>query len=708
LYVTQSQPGDNFVNDDIIAKYLCDRESLTDDELQSLVDLLSRDPQAVRSLHGLLEVDDLLSRTLSVDRRNFPAQMAQKIRDLAQAGTGSGKRETLLASRSIEKRNFKKSFAQRYVGESFKANWGLRVVAALAASGAVIAGGYWLLNRNVQENLPGYVPAVSAMAMIQSSEGQVEITRAGKTVYAATGVQIMEQDMVVASSNGRAEVKYGSEETTIQLLPGATAKFWLENDAKRVRLEAGALVCRIAKQPQGKGMHFITPHVEAMVVGTQLKLAISNDETHLDVIEGSVKLAKNDQQFVMVGTGESAVAGAKGEIKVQPSTPVPSTASTPVVNANSPMVSPTSYYAQWSNGIPSDPGFFPIFVWEQDAADAKTYKDVGVNMYIKQCGVTEADLKALSEAGMKVICDQTDESLRYIGDKTIAGWLSYVQPDITEVGANNWRRPAMDPASILKRYSAYRTKDSSRPVYLIFSEGVVRDDYPARNERRNHPEDYREFAKGADILGLNVLPVNESQPPVRSNPWYVAKATDNLRASSENAKPVWCAIETTRMFPESPAKPTPEQVKAEVWMALIHGANGIGYVGYSRVPSYQMGALLKDKVMLAKIFEINRQIASLAPVLNSATVPDGATVKSSNAVVPVDLMVKKHGGSTYIFAVAMRDGATTATFTVPSGDHVEVFGENRALVVNGGKFSDQFDSYAVRIYKLSASLQAKK
>ena len=95
-------------------------------------------------------------------------------------------------------------------------------------------------------------------------------------------------------------------------------------------------------------------------------------------------------------------------------------------------------------------------------------------------------------------------------------------------------------------------------------------------------------------------------------------------------------------------------------------------------------------------------------MLNSVTLPDGATVNSINAAVPIDLMVKNYAGATYIFTVAMRDGATTATFTVPSGDQVEVLGENRMMTVNGGKFSDSFKPYGVHLYKVTASSQAMK
>ena len=43
-------------------------------------------------------------------------------------------------------------------------------------------------------------------------------------------------------------------------------------------------------------------------------------------------------------------------------------------------------------------------------------------------------------------------------------------------------------------------------------------------------------------------------------------------------KPVWNVIETTRI--NSPQGPTPAQVEAEVWMALIHGSRGIVYFAH--------------------------------------------------------------------------------------------------------------------------------
>ena len=94
--------------------------------------------------------------------------------------------------------------------------------------------------------------------------------------------------------------------------------------------------------------------------------------------------------------------------------------------------------------------------------------------------------------------------------------------------------------------------------------------------------------------------------------------------------------------------------------------------------------------MLAAVTAINRQIRRLAPALNSPTVKDGVKVESSNKDVPVATMMKKQGGATYVFAVAMKPGATEAAFIldgVPAGAQVEVLGEGRNIELGGREVS---------------------
>jgi hypothetical protein len=107
--------------------------------------------------------------------------------------------------------------------------------------------------------------------------------------------------------------------------------------------------------------------------------------------------------------------------------------------------------------------------------------------------------------------------------------------------------------------------------------------------------------------------------------------------------------------------------------------------------------------MSAAVGAVNKQVHELAPVLNSPAVADGVSVVSSAAAVPVEAVAKRRDGSTYVFAVGMRDGATTATFTVAGltgRAKAEVLGEDRTVDVRDGVFRDEFGAWAVHLYRI--------
>src|SRR5688500_18864032 len=72
-----------------------------------------------------------------------------------------------------------------------------------------------------------------------------------------------------------------------------------------------------------------------------------------------------------------------------------------------PTTAPSSPYAAWKNGPPTDPSYFPIGVWVQNTRNARRYKEAGVNLYVALYrGPTEEQLRDLKEAGMRAICSQ--------------------------------------------------------------------------------------------------------------------------------------------------------------------------------------------------------------------------------------------------------------------------------------------------------------
>jgi hypothetical protein len=182
----------------------------------------------------------------------------------------------------------------------------------------------------------------------------------------------------------------------------------------------------------------------------------------------------------------------------------------------------------------------------------------------------------------------------------------------------------------------------------------------------------------------------------------VAKGVDRLVEWSGGRKLVWNCIECTRIG-NGRVRATPAQVRAEVWMSLIHGSRGLIYFVHEFKPKFNEWALLDDPEMLAAVTAINRQIRELAPVLNSPTVKDAKVVSTLATAVPIDGMAKRHGGATYLFAVAMRNGAARGSFQLrglPEKAKAEVIGEGRSLAVRDGRFEDDFQPYDVHLYRI--------
>jgi hypothetical protein len=360
----------------------------------------------------------------------------------------------------------------------------------------------------------------------------------------------------------------------------------------------------------------------------------------------------------------------------------------------------------WPNGLPTSPDFFPIAVWLQPPARAKAYRAAGINLYVGLWrGPTEAQLAALREAGMKVICEQNDVGLAHRDDPTIVGWMHGDEPDNAQpLGEGRGYGPPIAPARIVADYERLRQRDPTRPVLLNLGQGVAWDDWHGRGVRSRHPEDYPEYVQGADIVSFDIYPVTHDRPAVSSNLWFVARGVERLVRWTGGAKPVWCCIECTRISHPT-AKPTPHQVRAEVWMALIHGARGLIYFVHEWKPRFNESALLDDPEMLAAVTRLNRQIHELAPVLNSPTLPDAVHVRADDAAAPVAAMAKRHAGALYVFAVAMRDRPARARFELPGqrgAARVEVLGEDRVLPARDGAFEDAFAGYAVHLYRVAA------
>ena len=368
----------------------------------------------------------------------------------------------------------------------------------------------------------------------------------------------------------------------------------------------------------------------------------------------------------------------------------------------------TSPYVKWQNGPPHDAGFFPIAVWLQNPAKAVKYRAAGFNTYIGLWkGPTQEQLARLKRADMKVICSQNEVGLEHIDDPTIIGWMHGDEPDNAQsLGAGKGYGPPISPQKIIEDYRKIHSADPTRPVLVNLGQGVAWDGWHGRGVRTNHPEDYPQYVKGCDIASFDIYPVVHSNPKVSGKLWYVARGVERLVKWTEGNKIVWNCIECTRIR-NPKTKASPHQVRCEVWMSIIHGSMGLIYFVHEWEPRFNESALLSEPEMLSTVTAINRQIMELAPVLNSPTIKDAVSVSSDNKNVPVAIMVKKHEGAIYLFAVAMEEGQTNAEFAVhdlPEAKTVEVLGENRTIASKDGVFEDSFGAWDVHLYRIKKAL----
>ena len=263
----------------------------------------------------------------------------------------------------------------------------------------------------------------------------------------------------------------------------------------------------------------------------------------------------------------------------------------------------------------------------------------------------------------------------------------------------------MSPSTLVTRYNAYKAADSTRPIYLGLGQGVAFANYEGRG---SNPPAESGYVPASDIISFDIYPYNNCSGDANDKMtcgqfWLNASGVDNEHMWANRNQAAWTDIETTVIGAGTSDGPTPVQTASEVWLSLIHGAAGIEYFLDTWEPKFQEDGIFKDATMVSAVTALNKEILSLAPELNSATLPNLVTVTSSNAAAPIDTMVKANGTSLYVFSAISRAGTTMGSFAVngmTGNGTATVVGENRTVTITAGKFSDAFAANGVHIYKI--------
>lgn len=360
---------------------------------------------------------------------------------------------------------------------------------------------------------------------------------------------------------------------------------------------------------------------------------------------------------------------------------------------------------QFENARPKDPKWFPLAVWLQAPHNAARYREIGVNLYVGLWdGPTTAQLEALAEADMPVICDQNEVGLAFRGE-TIVGWMHGDEPDNAQAGKHDDYDPPIPPAKVVESYERMKQADAKRPVLLNLGQGVAWDGWYGRGPRTNHPEDYPEYGKGCDIASFDIYPVVHTHVDVKGRLEFVGRGVQRLVRWTQGQKPVWACIETGHIA-NADVRPTPAQIRTEVWMAIACGADGIVYFAHEFAPKFVEAGLLAHDDVRQGVADLNREVLSFAEVLNGPRADDAvdATCRPKNAVA---VRVHRHDGALYVFAASLSPQPAELTLKVkqPKTGKVEVLGGDGAKPeqqpLEDGTLREQFAGYGIRHWRIT-------
>jgi hypothetical protein len=359
------------------------------------------------------------------------------------------------------------------------------------------------------------------------------------------------------------------------------------------------------------------------------------------------------------------------------------------------------YYSRFSNALPSRPSYFPIGVWLACAATqgaVRRDKDAGLNLYVGICGNAN-EWPHVVRGGMRVFPQSELLSRGVTFGAETAGWMNSDELDMAQ-GPSGCRtvknRNNLFPADGRLRYAnfgkgvAVWQTDAQAACFLNAVDVPSTDVYWFSDDN----------ICGAGEAGDEPGVVKANSCHVAANyGWLVNRERSLIQPA--RSKPVWAFVEVGCPFgPDWPCI-TPPQIRAAVWQSLIAGARGIIYFNHSFSGPCVTNNALRDPcyaAMRAMVKSVNKQIKSLAPVLNAPFVT--SRWRHSPATKAI---VKWHGGHFYVFAGSAKNVASTGSFSIPCVGNAtaRVVGEKRKIPVRRGSFRDSFaDGNAVHIYRI--------
>jgi hypothetical protein len=321
--------------------------------------------------------------------------------------------------------------------------------------------------------------------------------------------------------------------------------------------------------------------------------------------------------------------------------------------------------------------FFPVMLIDQCTPDEVAQADrLGINAILNE------HCDGVSANGQLTMIQSKSLAILPIQGQSVRGGalLGFTFPDEPE--NNGWT-----PSSLKRAHPFARGSADGLLSFVTTSGGFFQAPY---RDTRVATSEYGVFGRMADVAGFDLYPLGHCQSDLTA----VYKAQrDFIRLTG--GMPTFQWIETGPIKPTycGGFKMTPAQLNAEVWLAIVGGARGIGYFTHTWSPdhnAFDVSPTLQNAMKSTSI-----ELAFVRPGLVGRTVPSAANSGAIKVVARVG-----EDNANYVFAVNTHQTPIKVQVHVPKlqSGLLQVLDEKRSLIVKDHQFVDTFQPLAVHIY----------
>jgi hypothetical protein len=320
--------------------------------------------------------------------------------------------------------------------------------------------------------------------------------------------------------------------------------------------------------------------------------------------------------------------------------------------------------------------FFPVMLIDQCTPTAVAHaRRLGINTILNEhCDAISVhrQLQMIQPTSLAVLPVER----RQVRGRGLLGWTFPDEPE-----NNGWT-----PSSLKRAHPYARGTADGLVSFVTTSGGFFRPPY---RDSKVTLSAFGQFARLADVAGFDLYPLGHCQHDLGA-------VYDAQRAFIRLAggMPTFQWIETGPIRPTycGGFTMTPAELNAEVWLAIIGGARGIGFFTHTWSPDHK--AFDVSPTLQQTIKKISGVLASVHPGLVGLT-----TLSSANSS-SVKVVARAGTDTDYVFAVNTQRLPIKVEIQVPRlhDGPLQVLGENRSLPVQHNRLVDNFQPLSVHVY----------